>query len=83
MPEINQYSFTYDELITAMIRSAGIESGRWTLVVNFSFSAANIGMGGGAGVPSAIIGVQGCALQRADENTPPNLIVDAAELAGK
>jgi hypothetical protein len=82
MPEINQYTVKTKELTEILIKHLGVQEGKWTLMVTFTFTAINAGPEGGEILPSAILGMQKVGIQRADANTPPDLIVDAASVAG-
>ena len=83
MPEISQYTVKPKELTEIIIKQADIHEGKWILMVSFGFTATNAGPEGGELLPSAIIGVQKVGIQRAEPNTPPELIVDAAEVNPK
>jgi len=81
MPEINQYTLKNKELTEAVIKHVGVKEGKWTLMVTFTFAAINAGPEGGEVLPSAILGMQKVGIQRADANTPPDLVVDAASVS--
>ena len=78
MPEINQYSFQYREIVEALIKQANIHEGRWTLVMNFNLAGANVGSSPTDVVPAAIVGVTNIGLQKALPDSPAILTVDAS-----
>jgi len=78
MPEVNQYTLNSKELATAIVKELGVHEGKWMLIVSFGFTATNAGPEGGELIPSAILGVQRIGIQRADQNSPPSLVIDAA-----
>lgn len=80
MPEPTQLTFTHQELLELLVRAAGLKTGKWMLLVNFGFSAANIGPDAASVMPSAIVGVQNVGLARAPDDAPASLVVDAALL---
>lgn len=77
MPEIDQYTFSYSEVIEALIKAAGLHEGKWQLVMRFSMAALNMGPGPTEIVPGAAIGVTGIGLQRASDQSPEALVADA------
>ena len=78
MPEISQYTVKPKELTELMIKQLGVHEGQWVLLVSFAFTATNAGPEGGEMLPSALIGLQKVGIQRAEPNSPPEMIVDAA-----
>jgi hypothetical protein len=80
MPEANQYMFKHKELVTMMIKETGLHEGKWMLSVNFGFAAINAGPGPDQMNPTAMAGIQAIGLQKAADDSPPALVVDAAEV---
>jgi hypothetical protein len=78
MPEINQYLFKHQEVIEALIKKAGLHEGKWQLIVNFGFGAANMGPTPAAMTPGAAVTVQAIGLQKAAPESPEVLTADAA-----
>jgi hypothetical protein len=76
MAETSQISFSYKEVVEALIKKHGLNEGLWMLAVNFGLQATNIGPTDADLKPAAIVGLLGIALQRADKET--NLTVNAA-----
>jgi hypothetical protein len=77
MPEQRQLAFSYQEVVEALVRKAGIHEGNWGLFVRFGLAAANLPTAPGPQFsPAAIIPIQEIGLVRQDETT--NLTVDAA-----
>jgi hypothetical protein len=42
MVDINRYTFNFEEIVTALIKQLNINTGLWTLNVNFRFQANNV-----------------------------------------
>jgi hypothetical protein len=80
MPEINQYTFKYPEIIEALIKSAGLHEGKWQLVMTFGLAAINMGPTSEEVVPGAGVAIASIGLQRATPESPPALVLDAAEV---
>jgi len=78
MPEINQYTFPYQEVVEALIKKAGLHEGKWQLTMSFGLSGANVGTTGTDVVPAAIVPITGIGLQKAKADSPAALTVDAA-----
>lgn len=81
MPEVSQYDFSHQELLTILVREAGVKTGKWTLVMNFGFTAGNYGPNPDEVVPGAFTAVTKVGIAKANEGSPENLVVDAAEVA--
>lgn len=79
MPEAN-HIFKHKELVSLMIKAAGLHEGKWQLVVTFTFGATNIGPTPEQVLPGAFAAVQSIGLQRADPTSPEVLVVDASEV---
>ena len=80
MPEINQYAFSHKELAEMMIKKVGIHEGKWMLQISFGFAAINTGPAPDQMIPSTVVGIQAMGIQKAQPDSPPNLVVDAAEV---
>ena len=79
MPETKSFTFTYKEVVEALIRYNNLHEGLWGLSIEFGLAAANIAPeAGGDLLPTAIIPVKKIGLTRSNE--PNNLTVDAAEV---
>ena len=78
MPETKSFTFTYKEVVEALIRYNDLHEGLWGLSIEFGLAAANIAPeAGGDLLPTAIIPVKKIGLTRSNEIN--NLTVDAAE----
>ena len=78
MPETKSLTFTYKEVVEALIRYNDLHEGLWGLSIEFALAAANIAPEpGGDLLPTAIIPVKKIGLTRSNE--PNNLTVDASE----
>jgi len=79
MPETNSLTFTYKEVVEALIRYNNLHEGLWGLSIEFALAAANVAPEpGGDLLPTAIIPVKKIGLTRSNEIN--NLTVDAAEV---
>jgi hypothetical protein len=84
MVDVNQYSFSYEELVTSLIKHLDINEGLWTLDVKFRFEGKNIRQSAeSTKVSLGFIGIlDQIGLVRATKNTP-GLTVDAAKVNPK
>jgi len=78
MPEVNQYTFKYQEVLEALIKKADLHDGKWQLIMTFGLVAANMGATAAELVPGAAIAVTGIGLQKAGPESPEALTADAA-----
>jgi hypothetical protein len=81
MPETSQLTFSFKEIVTALLKAQDIHEGIWGLFVNFGLSANNIGPNEGELRPAAVIPILSLGLQRFEKET--NLSVDAAKVNPK
>ena len=79
MPETKSLTFTYKEVVEALIRYNNLHEGLWGLSIEFGLAAANVGPEPGGDLsPTAIIPVKKIGITRSNELN--NLTVDAAEV---
>lgn len=76
MAKIEKYTFDYHEVVEALIKQQGINTGLWALAVEFGIKATNIGPDDKQLSPAAIIPIRNIGIIRAEEST--NLSVDAS-----
>jgi hypothetical protein len=83
MAEAKQYTFSFKELATLLVREQGIKEGHWGIAVRFGIQGANIGSSpaGNDLVPAAIVPVLEVGIQRFD--SPNALTVDAEKVNPK
>ncbi len=79
MAEPTQFSFSYKELVTMLVRAAGVTEGEWGIQVQLGLQAANIGPTDNDLVPAAIVAITHIGLQKVEK--PTNLSVNASEIA--
>jgi hypothetical protein len=78
MPETKSITFTYKEVVEALIRYNDLHEGLWGLSIEFGLAAANVAPeSGGDLLPTALIPVKKIGLTRSGE--PNNLTVDASK----
>jgi len=78
VPEINNYTFKYAEVLEALIKKADLHEGKWQLVMTFGLAGINVGPNPSEVVPGAAVGVSNIGLQRAKEDSPESLVADAS-----
>lgn len=78
MPETNQISFSFKEIVTALIKAHGLHEGIWGLWVNFGIGASNAGPTESDLKPTAMIPILQMGIMRFDKET--SLSVDASKV---
>jgi hypothetical protein len=78
MPETSQFTFSFKEIVTALIKAQDIHEGIWGLFINFGLQATNIGPTDSDLRPAAIIPALAIGLQKFEKET--SLSVDAAKV---
>ncbi|MFO1140827.1 MAG: hypothetical protein U1E59_00290 [Amaricoccus sp.] len=79
MPTVEQYTFTYREILEALVKIAKIHDGKWQLTMTFGLSPLNAGPSEDEVVPAAVLGVQSLGLVKATDTSPPALVIDASQ----
>lgn len=77
MNDTPQCMFSQKQVIEALLKLQGISEGKWTLVIQFGFGAVTAGPDEENLAPTAMVGVTGFGLKRADVTTK-GTIVDAS-----
>jgi hypothetical protein len=73
--------FTYEDIVTAMLRARGIRAGRWALFVEFGAQALNVAPGPGQPmVPALLAPLLRIGLQQVDGPGQFPGLVDASQL---
>ena len=80
MPEVNQYMFAHKELLEMLVKQAGVHEGKWTISINFGFSAGIIGPSPEELSPGAVVAIQQIGIQRASPDAPEAITIDAAAI---
>jgi hypothetical protein len=78
MAEASQYVFNFKELTEMLVKKQGLHEGQWAILVRFGIGAANVAMGGGDPLPTALVPIIEIGIQRESNTTP--LTVDAAKV---
>ncbi len=83
MAEIDQYTFSFKEVVEALIKQQRLHQGLWSIRVEFGLAAANVGTTEGSkdATPAAIVPIVKLGIQRGSEEN--NLTVDAAKVNPK
>lgn len=76
MAEASLITFTYKEILEALIKQQGIHEGIWGIYVEFGLVATNAGPSEDAIVPTAVVPVSKIGIQRME--AIGNVSVDAA-----
>jgi hypothetical protein len=82
MAEANQFTWTHKELVTLLVKAAGIHEGRWWLMLNFGMGPGNFGPSDDQVAPGMVIAIGNIGIQRElpGQKAPSALVVDAAEV---
>ncbi len=77
-PEI--ITFTYKEIVKALLKHQGIHEGLWSITIQFGFTPGNVKVGPSEEdmVPGLVIPLVKMGIQK--QNKPNPLTVDAAEV---
>lgn len=79
MAEVKICTFTFKEIVEALIKKENIHEGIWGVYVEFGIGAANVGQAPGQDVlPAAIVPVMKIGIQRLEVEN--NLSVDASKV---
>lgn len=80
MAEIVQYTFSFKEVVEALVKKQGLHEGLWSLRVEFGLGAANFNAAEGSKeiTPAAIVPVVKLGIYRGTEDN--SLTVDASEI---
>lgn len=78
MAEVNQYIFSYKELVEALIKKQGLHDGIWRIYVEFGIAGANAGPSEEQILPTAIVPINKIGLARVPKEDV--LSVDAARV---
>lgn len=78
MAEVKSFTFTYQEIVEALVKKQEIHDGLWGIYMEFGIAAANAGPSDENLLPTAIVPVVKVGIQRFDK--PNSLTVDAAEV---
>ena len=76
MAEIKQYTFTYQEVVEALIKKQGLHEGIWAITFELAVAGATVQGPGGELTPAAVIPIAKVGLQKVDATSP--IAVDAA-----
>jgi hypothetical protein len=80
MPEADKYTVKHRELVGLIIKQCEIHEGKWYLTVGFGIAPGNFGPSNDQLSPGTIVAVNQIGIARADDTTPPEMSVDAAEV---
>jgi hypothetical protein len=83
MADATRYTFSYEEIVEALIKKQGLEDGRWAFYVEFGIAGANGGPDDEQPIPMAIVPLLKVGLQRVEADAKMPGIVDAGALKSK
>ena len=78
MSEIDKYTFSYKEVVVALVKEQGLHEGIWMLQIEFGIGAINAGPTEEHMMPTAMIPVVKIGLTKTAKES--NLSVDAAKV---
>ncbi len=79
MPEkTGPVTFTYSQVVEALIKYQGIHEGLWGIYVEYGLAASNLGPNQNELQPAAIVPIMKLGLQKVDN--PSNLTADAEKV---
>lgn len=78
MPETSQISFSYREIVEALVKKQDLHEGLWGIYVKFGMQASNVGPNNNDLKPAVIVPLLEIGLLKVDKET--NLTVDAAKV---
>ncbi len=81
MGEVTQITFTYKEVVEALVKKHDLHSGIWGIYIKFAIKATNLGATESDLLPTAIVPVVEIGLQAFETET--NLSVNAATVNPK
>jgi len=81
MPEASQITFSYKEVVEALVKKHGLQEGIWGLFVKFGIQGSNIGPTESDIKPAAIVPILELGLQKMDKES--TIAVDAAKVNPK
>jgi hypothetical protein len=78
MPNADRFVFNHKQLLEALVKEAGIHTGKWTLRANFGCIPGNFGPSAGEISPGLAIALIDVGLIPAAPDHPENMVIDAA-----
>jgi hypothetical protein len=83
MAEATQYTFSWAEVAEILIKKQNIHEGEWVASIEFTINAGVVGTGPTDAKPGMIVTANNVQLAKAQPNSPPHLVVDAAKVNPK
>lgn len=80
MAEPTQYTFSYREVVEALLKKQNIHEGQWAIYFEFGMQAANVGPTDEQLVPAAIVPVLKVGVQKIPPGKVLPGVVDAASV---
>ena len=80
MPASNPRVFNHKQLLEALVKEAGIHSGKWTLRANFGCIPGNFGPSADKISPGLAIALIDVGLIPAAADHPESMVIDAAKV---
>lgn len=80
MAEPTQFSFSWAEVAELLIKKVGVQEGKWVAGIEYTVSLGMMALDQTGSRPGAVLLANRLQLSKANPDTPPNMIVDAAEL---
>jgi hypothetical protein len=83
MPEVNNISFTLDDILVLLIKHANLHEGNWTLGVGWQIGAGNYGPTPSQTFPGVAAMLSGLGLQKLPDGPLPTIAGSVAANAAK
>ena len=80
MPEVNEVTWPHRELVTLLIKAAGVHEGRWMLEFKFGLTPMHSGPSPDQISPGIVVAITSVGIHREVPGAPLSLVVDAAEV---
>lgn len=78
MAEATRYTFSYKEVVEALIKKQGLHEGHWAIYMEFGIQGANGGPNPEEALPLAIVPVLKIGLQKVEADSKFPGVIDAA-----
>jgi hypothetical protein len=78
MAEPTQYTFSWPEVAELLIKKQDIHEGKWMVALEFQINVGLMGIQPPAATPGVMALCNSVQLAKAQEQSPQNLVVDAA-----
>ena len=78
MAEATQFSFDLTEVAETLLKKQGIHEGKWVIALEFTINIGFVGLTPENVRPGMMVLANSVQLVKAQDGSPPSLVVDAA-----